>query len=344
MKPPRIHPHLLQAAILASCLMLAIARAAAAPIATDDANPCVERHSMSDAWFTGPMLANTAASAPRGHMLIEPYLYDVTNDGAFTSSGARHSAPHQNSYGSLTYLIYALTDTTGIGLIPTFGYTTAANAPSSAGPRSGDLTLLLQHRLTQSRPCRWMPTVSLAVEQAFPTGRYDNLGDRPTSATGAGAFTTTPEFLTQTWFWLPDHRILRMRLNLTDALSAAVPVSGASVYGTSTGFRGTAHPGRSLYIDNAWEFSLTRRFILATDITYRDTASTHVTGSYAPTPTQPASSIVLNSGSSTTWNLAPAIEYSWKPTIGILLGVRLTPSGRNTSQTLTPAIALNIVH
>ncbi|HEX3987372.1 MAG TPA: hypothetical protein VHX13_12270 [Acidobacteriaceae bacterium] len=339
MKRPRISPGLLQAALLAACI-LPVLTARAAAIA-DDANPCAETHSMSDAWFTGPMLANTAATAPRGHMLIEPYLYDVTTDGAFTSSGARHSAPHQNSYGSLTYLIYALTNTTGIGLMPTFGYTTAANAASSAGPRSGDLTLLLQHRLTQSRPCCWMPTVSLAVEQTFPTGRYDNLGDRPTNATGAGAFTTTPEFLTQTWFWLPRHRILRMRLNLTDAFSAAVPVTGPSVYGTSTGFRGAAHPGRSLFLDNSWEYSLTRRFILATDITWRANANTRVTGTVTGTD---AAQPVLNSGSSTTWNFAPALEYSWKPTLGILLGVRLTPSGRNTSETLTPAIALNIVH
>lgn len=343
MKLPRIPVSLLQAAILAACFLLARAATAAA-IATNDLNPCVERHSMSDAWFTGPMLANTAATAPRGHMLLEPYLYDVTTDGAFTPHGTRTSAPHQNSYGSLTYLIYALTDTTGLGIIPTFGYTTAAHLPSSAGPRPGDISLLLQHRLTQSRPCHWMPTVSLAVEQTFPTGRYDNLGDRPTSATGAGAFTTTPEFLTQTWFWLPGHRIVRMRLNLTDAFSAAVPVANTSVYGTSSGFRGTAHPGRSLYADNSWEFSLTRRLILATDITWRANANTRVAGATTLTPTATAQNVLLNSGSSTTWNLAPAIEYSWKPTIGILLGVRLTPAGTNTSQTLTPAIAINIVH
>ncbi len=332
----------MQAATLAACFLF-LHSASATPV-DPNSNPCVENHSMSDAWFTGPMLANTAATAPRGHMLIEPYLYDVTTDGAFASHGARHSAPHQNSYGSLTYIIYAVTNTTGIGLIPTFGYTTAANAPSSAGPRAGDVSLLLQHRLTQSRPCGWMPTVSLAVQQTFPTGRYDNLGDRPTSATGAGAFTTTPELLTQTWFWLPHHRIMRMRLNLTDAFSADAPVSGSSVYGTSTGFRGTARPGASLYIDNSWEYSLTRRLILATDLTWRDNANTRVNGTTTAPPSQPAQPTLLNSGSSTTWNLAPALEYSWKPTIGVLLGVRLTPAGRNTSQTLTPAIAINIVH
>ena len=33
--------------------------------------------SLDDAWWTGPMLAPSAATLPRGHFLIEPYLFDV---------------------------------------------------------------------------------------------------------------------------------------------------------------------------------------------------------------------------------------------------------------------------
>jgi hypothetical protein len=43
------------------------------------------------------------------------------------------------------------------------------------------------------------------------------------------------------------------------------------------------------------------------------------------------------------WWTGPAIEYSWKPKIGVLLGVRLIPAGRNTNETITPAIAINFV-
>jgi hypothetical protein len=333
-------PRLLVA--LAAWLVAAAAHADGIQIRRPD--PCAVSHSMSDAWFTGPMLANTAATAPRGHTLAEPYLYDVTTQGAFRPNGIRRPVPHQNSYGSLTYLIYALTDTTGIGFMPTAGYATTAGTPSSAGPGLGDLTFQLQHRITQTEPCHRIPTISLAVQQTFPTGRYDNLGDRPTNAFGAGAFATTPELLTQTWFWLPNHRIVRMRLNFADAFSSAVPITGASVYGTSTGFRGTAHPASSLTIDNSWEYSLNRRFVLASDLYFRNAGSTRVAGSYPATATAPASTIARRSGWSNTWYVAPAVEYSWKPTIGILLGLRMTPAGRNTSDTLTPAIAINIIH
>jgi hypothetical protein len=249
---------------LARTLCLALATsglplaAAAAPNAVQLKHtlPCDESHPVNDAWWTGPMLANTPATAPRGHFLAETYLYDVTTQGAYTVSGKRQSVPHANSYGSLTYLIYGLSDKTAFGLLPTAGYNTAAGEPSSAGPGIGDLTILLQRRITTFEACRPIPIVSVAVEQTLPTGQYDCLGPRPTNGLGAGAYTTNPEFLSQMYFWLPNRRIVRTRLDLSDAFSHSVAVRDASVYGTPTGFRGTAHPGSSFYLDNSWEYSL----------------------------------------------------------------------------------------
>ena len=285
------------------------------------------------------MLANTPATAPRGHSLAETYLYDTATQGVYSSAGAHHSAPHANSYGSLTYLIYGLSDKTGFGLIPTAGYNTAAGAPSSSGPGLGDLTLLLQRRLSTFHPCGRMPILSVNVEQTLPTGQYDRLS-RAANGIGSGAWTTNPAFLSQMYFWLPNRRIVRTRLDLSDAFSRSVPVQDASVYGTTNGFRGAAHPGSSFYLDNSWEYSLTRRWVLAADITYRNNASTRVTGSY---PGNPAP-VTLNSGWSDTWALAPAVEYSWKPYLGVLLGVRIIPAGHNTTDSITPAIAINFVH
>ena len=331
-------------AALTTALVLATfasANAAADPTAvqSQQAVSCDQHHPMNDAWWTGPMLANTPATAPRGHSLIETYVYDVTAQGAYTSTGKREPAPHANGYGTLTYLIYGLSDKTGIGLLPTAGYNTATAEPSSNGPGMGDLTMLLQRRLTTFHACRSIPIVSVAVEQTLPTGHYDNLS-RPTNAYGAGAWTTEPELLSQMYFWLPNRRIVRTRLDLSDAFSRAVNVHDASVYGTSSGFRGTAHPGSSFALDNSWEYSLTRSWVLATDITYRNTGNTRVIGSYVQGP----SSMTLNSGWSDAWGLAPAVEYSWKPWLGILLGVRVFPAGHNTSDSITPAFAINIVH
>jgi hypothetical protein len=294
---------------------------------------------MNDAWWTGPMLANTPATAPRGHSLAETYLYDVTTQGVYSAKGVRQAAPHANSYGSLTYLIYGLSDKTGFGVIPTAGYNTATAEPSSSGPGLGDFTVLLQRRLTTFHPCGRMPIVSVAVEQTLPTGRYDHLS-QVNNGFGEGAWTTEPELLSQMYFWLPNRRILRTRLDLSDAFSHAVNVRDASVYGTTVGFRGSARPGSSFALDNSWEYSMTRSWVLATDITYRNSGNTRVTGWYANNP----GAVVFNSGWSDAWGVAPAVEYSWKPYLGVLLGVRLIPAGHNTSETITPAIAINFVH
>jgi len=285
------------------------------------------------------MLANTPATAPRGHSLLETYVYDVTTQSAFAPNGDRHSAPHANSYGTLTYLIYGLSDKTGFGLIPTAGYNTATGEPSSAGPGMGDLTLLLQRRLTTFRPCRRMPILSVNVEQTLPTGAFDRLS-RANGGLGAGAWTTNPAFLSQMYFWLPNRRILRTRVDVSDAFAHSVDVRDASVYGTCGGFRGTAHPGRSFLLDNSWEYSVTRSWVLATDITYRNTGNTRVTGSYLGN----AAGVTLSSGWSDAFGVAPAVEYSWKPWLGVLLGVRLFPAGHNTTDSITPAVAINIVH
>jgi hypothetical protein len=336
----KLRPTHCGAALLAVCFLPAATVADADAEQLQKRPSCEERHPMNDAWWTGPMLANTPATAPRGHSLIETYVYDATTQGVYTATGARRSAPHANSYGTLTYLIYDISDKTGFGLIPTAGYNTATDEPSSAGPGFGDLTMLLQRRLTTFQACRWLPIISVAVEETLPTGRYDRLGNRPNNGFGTGAYTTNPELLSQMYFWLPNHRIIRTRLNISDAFSRNVNAQDASVYGTSAGFRGTARPGSSFAVDNSWEYSVTRSWVLATDITYRSIGNTRVSGSYIQEPSR----VTLNSGRSDAWGLAPAVEYSWKPYLGVLLGVRLFSAARNSSDTITPAIAINFVH
>ena len=306
---------------------------------------CAASQSLSDAWWTGPMLANSAATLPRGHFLLEPYVYDVTAASRYDGSGTRHRVARSNSYGSLTYAIYGVTDRLALGLIPTAGFNTASDGPSSSGIGLGDVALHAQLGLTQFRACHRTPALSIAVQETFPTGKYDRLGNRPSNALGAGAYTTTLALYSQTYFLLPTGRMLRMRFNASQAFSSSVGVQDVSVYGTPTGFRGHARPGLSTFVDAAWEYSLTRRWVLALDATYRHERNTLVVGDDAaeaisgPNPT----AILLSSGASDAFALAPAIEYSWRSTIGVLLGGRIIAAGRNIAATITPAVAINIV-
>jgi hypothetical protein len=305
----------------------------------------VHRQSLDDAWWTGPMLAASAATLPRGHFLIEPYLYDVIVIGHYDHDRVRRSADHSDGFGSLAYLLYGLADRVTVGVIPTVGYNTVNVGSNSSGVGMADLSLQGQYRISQFHESDWIPTTSVVVQQTFPTGKYDRLGDRPSNGMGGGAYTTTLALYSQTYFWLPNGRILRTRLDVSESLSSTVNIQDVSVYGTGEGFRGQARPGNTFFANASFEYSLTRSFVLALDVTYRHTGSTRVTGYSASVPqrTQPPA-IELNSGSSEALGVAPAIEYSWTPNLGVLLGVRVIPAGRNTAATVSPAVAINMVY
>ena len=299
------------------------------------------RQSLDDAWWTGPLLAPSANTLPRGHTLIEPYLYDVISQGFYDASGTRHSAPHANEFGSLTYINYGLANKFTVGLIPTFDYVDASQGPNSSGIGVGDLNVQAQYRLRLFHEGSWLPTVSINVQETFPTGNFDHLGTNPNDGFGAGAFTTTLGFYTQTFFWMPNGRILRARFNVTQALSKSVNVEDVSVYGTAQGFRGHASPGAGLLLDLAGEYSITRHWVLALDATYHHQYNTPVKGYDISNPDQ---TIQFNSGSSQAFALAPAFEYNFNNKVGVILGTRLFPAGKNTSNSITPVIAVNIVH
>jgi hypothetical protein len=321
------------AALTIARFLFGVSSAEAQQEASAPSSVPVAGQSLEDAWWTGPMLAPSAATLPRGHFLIEPYLYDVI-------------AAHSNGFGSLTYVNYGLADKLTVGLIPTAGFNKVSHGPSSSGVGPGDLTVQAQYRLTKFHEGRWIPTTSIAVQEALPTGKYDRLGDRPSDGLGSGAYSTTLALYSQTYFWLANRRILRVRFNVSQALSNHVNIEDVSVYGTEEGFRGVARPGRSFLVDASWEYSLTRSWVLALDATYRHQGNTQVNGYNILDRNHPrdSSGIQMDSGSSEAFGFAPAIEYSWKPNLGVLIGTRLIAGGHKTAASITPAVAINFVH
>lgn len=302
------------------------------------------RQSLADAWWTGPMLANSAAMLPRGHLLVEPYVYDVDAQGSFDAAGTRHGSAASHSLGSLTYIIYGLTDRVALGVIPVLGYN--ATPPRSSRLAVGDPSLLVQFGLSKFRPGNSTPATAVSIEETFPTARYDRLGGRVGDGFGSGAYTTTLEFLSQDYFWLPNGRVLRMRFDASHAMSSVARVNDESVYATAAGFQGRARPGASTFLDLSSEYSLSRAFVLALDVTYKHAAGTLVTGMDASglsSAGDPAA-VSSRSAASDAVALAPAVEYSWSPLMGVLLGARIITAGRSTAATITPAIAIDIVH
>ena len=290
------------------------------------------------------MLAPSAATLPQGHMLVEPYLYDVMTDGRFDRNGTRHASAREHDIGSLSYILYGLTDRVSVGFIPRFGFNEPAGAANSSSVGAGDLTLQAGYGLTRFEDGRLLPAIALVIDETLPTGRYQRLG-RGSDGFGAGAYTTGLSIYSQDYLWMPNGRILRVRLDLTYAVSSSVGVHDVSVYGTASGFRGRAYPGDSFTADAAGEYSVTRNWVLALDIVYQHEGSTGVSGSLPSAAGAPGGTdFRARSGSGDSLGLAPAIEYNWSSRVGLLVGVRIIVAGRNAPASVTPAVALNMVY
>ncbi len=322
---------------VAACVLAVLASAAA------DASDAADQ-SREDAWWTGPMLAPSAATLPQGHVLVEPYLYDVMSDARFDGNGKRQSTASEHDIGSLTYMLYGLTDRVTVGMIPRFGFNQPAGAANSSGVGVGDLTLQAGFGVTRFEDGHPTPAISVVLDETLPTGRYQRLA-RTSDGFGGGAYTTGFSIYSQDYLWMPNGRIVRVRLDLTYSLSSSVRLRDASVYGTPPGFSGRAFPGDSFTADAAAEYSVTRNWVLALDVVYQHADDTLVRGALPPPPgASTGTTLVAHSGSSYALQLAPAIEYNWNSRIGVLLGVRVVAAGRNATASVTPAIAVNMVH
>lgn len=302
------------------------ASAAERPEILAAAKPAPPQQSLEDAWWTGPMLAANAGTLPTGRWLVEPYLFDVKTKDADT-------------FGSLTYVLYGLNDRVTAGAIPTFFYGRVDDAPNSSRVRAGDLTLQAQYGLTRYRKGSWVPSTSIVLQQSLPTGKFDRLGGRGADGVGSGAYATTLGYYVQTYAWAPNGRIMRFRLNTTVTASRATGVRDDSVYGTPAGFRGRAKPGAALVVGGAVEYSVTRNWVLALDLLYRHEEPTKVSG------IGPDGALIrYDTGEHDSFAVAPAVEYNFSPTVGVLLGLRAIPASGGRRGSVTPAVAVNYVY
>jgi len=327
--------------LAAAWIICSLALVASATALADDSSPDATRQSREDAWWTGPLLAPNASTFPAGHMLVEPYVFDIITNGHYDKDGKRQPGPREHDLGSLTYVIYGLTDRLSVGLLPRFGYNEPAGGPNSSGPGVGDFGAQLQYGLTSFHEGSWVPATAVVLGVTFPTGRYDRL-EQPSDGLGGGVYTTSLSWYSQTYLWLPNGRILRTRLDLTYAVSGSASVEDQSVYGTQAGFRGRVYPGDSFTADAAAEYSVTRSWVLATDLVWVHNSSTRLSGSNTMSAA-PEASITLESGSGEYFAVAPAVEYSWSARAGVIFGVRIFVAGRNVAASITPAAAINLV-
>jgi hypothetical protein len=288
-------------------------------------------------WFTGSLVAPSPALSKAGVFAIEPYAVYTANTGVYDNDWGHHSVPNDlNQAQSVTVLKYGLTDELSIQALPSLSYQWN-DQTTSRGVGVDDLPVELEYRLKNGDIKTGSPSATIDLGMTFPTGAYERLHS-PLDGVGTGAYLAKEGLLLESLFdtW-GDHA---MRLRLFGAAYeplANVSVRDVSAYGTDQGFQGRATPGFSAQSGFAVEYGLDQRWVLALDLVQNYADGFVLNG------TSTASGAVHTSGgSSTSFALAPAIEYNWSGNLGIIAGVEFSIAGRNTSSYIVPQVAVSM--
>jgi len=273
---------------------------------------------MKEARWTGPLLASTAETLPRGHFYTEPYFFDGISGG-------------QHNPGSSGFYQYGLAGNWTVGVQPFFSLGTRRD---NRGAAIGDFKLLSQVRLSHFTAEHRVPSVALVTNLVVPTGKYDHLGALK-SGHGSGSFAPELGVNVQHYFLLKNGRLLRARINVLKDFPLRTHVTGRSVYGTGPGFRGHARPGSKTSVILGAEYSVTKEWVVAFDVERDQWGRTKVSG-------RNADGSLVEQISRRSWDVgfAPAVEYNWSERAGAIFGLWIVPKGHNTAASVTPAVAI----
>lgn len=281
---------------------------------------------MAGPWWTGPLLAPSGKTIPAGHINYEQYGFYSRYQGGM------------NNLELMPILSVGLTDFMDAQTALPLDHNWIHGQQDTS---IGDYSLGLGFQLLQQHEQSWIPDLRFFIQEVFPTGRFENLSTVKSGAdrTGTGAYQTTFGLNFQRLTTLSSEHYLRTRLSFVAALASGVTVHGLNAYGGGLMTEGRVRPGNSYSADLAFEYSLTQQIAPVFEMLYVNSSANNFIGNPGFTPGGTLASIGGAGGDQLS--LAPAIEYNFTPSIGLIAGVWFSASGPPSSRFVTGALALN---
>jgi len=299
--------------------------------------PALAVPGQSQANFTGPLVTPAVNTLPTNRLNVEPYLIHTNIRGWYDGDRNRHAEkPTVRQWQVAVPVIYGLTDNLSVQLTLNAARNSVGGYHSD-GLRMADSVFRVQTRLKAPEADGTGLILAASIAQRLPTGQYHHLDTNALNGVGTGEMRTTFALGAQQLHWLTNGHALRWRGQLAWSPSPGrVALRGPSVYGTDIGFRGHASPGQAWNASVAAEYVLNARWVLVGEGIWNRTSGTRIDGRDSAHGTYTAPS---GHGLS----LAPAVEYHFSPTVGLIAGVQFSVGGRNASDFVAPQVALNMV-
>lgn len=337
---------------LACCLFTCLSAIALADNTPSDPTPMWGPYPMP--WFTGPLLTQSAYIVPQGHINIEPYLYGITAFGRYDAHGNTHKIKDFVSINSYSLIEVGLTEWMDFQINPSIFWQYSQGETSLL---LGDLTFMLDFQLCVDTYDNYLPAIKLSLGEVLPTGNYQRLDFTKlgTDGTGAGTYATFLTVGLARLFHIYDVHFIAMRSSFSFTYSAPTYIHNASTYGGGEGTRGWIYPGLNYYALLSFEYNFSQHWAIALDIQGEWQSKDRFSGNPGFLP--PTGIVVHNAvvipqmvGAVKTsvgrpsfrqFSLAPAVEYLFNPSLGIIAGAWFSIAGRNAAQFASGVVAFN---
>jgi hypothetical protein len=340
------------------------------PLATWSAN--------TDPWFTGPLFENHPVTMPVGQGFVGFSSNDVANRGFFDTNGNVVSTPRTSVDNYAIDFAYGLSENTDYrinvmylrNLVSGSSYSNLGDTTMHFGYqvfRQKNSRWLPDLRLTIEEifpTGRW---------------DHLNPADHGADSTGVGSFQTAVGIRVRKMIPLPYEHFLVLHGRFAFNHPSPVPIDGFSIYGGALSTKGTLTLGNSALLDFALEYNFTKNWggvfegaiitqagsdfsgelsdigsagvlprfifapgsgkIIAGHVIRSNRTSRIVFNNLMPSKLNLGRAFIGN-GNNLSFNLAPAIEYNFSDSVGVIGGPYFNLMGRNMPIFMCAAVSI----
>lgn len=289
-------------------------------------------------WFTGPLITPSAHVVPKGYVNIEPYFFYISRTGEYDNHWKGISTPLFTRARFLIPTYIGLTSWSDILITPSATWNVTKGASTL---NFNDLSVQFDIQLIESTATNAYPALKVYIGEVFPTGQFEKLDPErlETDSGGEGSFRTRIGATLGHLIEFSGCHWLSWRLNAFASIPTHVKVHGLNAYGGALNTKATVKPGIGSGAQFGLEYNLTRHWALANDVQILYESRTKFSGFAGTHPDGSPAQL----GNPPTWqfSLAPAFEYNFNESWGLLAGAFFSFAGRNAPRFASGSIAIN---
>jgi len=288
-------------------------------------------------WFTGPLLTPAGHVVPVGYINVEPYTFVNIINGRYDENWDSFSIPHFYNVNFQFPIFLGVTHWMDVLFVPQASWNGTQGVSSL---QFNDFIAEIDIQILEDTKNNTLPGLKLYVQETFPTGHYQRRSPEKlgTDVGGSGTFKTTVGFVITRLFHIYDLHYLSLRFNGFYSIPTHVDVRGINAYGGAFDTKGTVKPGQTTGGLFGMEYSFSQNWAFACDLFGIYSQKTKFSGNPGTSDGVPAT---VGGPASFQFSLAPAIEYNFSSSFGVIGGAWFSFAGKNASRFISAVFAIN---